>query len=69
MTAEGIEEPSQQAHLSTLACESGQGFLYSRPISDINVEKLLAELAGPPRQALLPVAQMSAIGDAPAVVT
>jgi diguanylate cyclase (GGDEF)-like protein/PAS domain S-box-containing protein len=64
VTAEGIEEPSQRAHLSNLACESGQGYLYSRPISDVNVEQMLAALAGPPPQALAPVAQAPAVDGA-----
>ncbi len=63
VTAEGIEEPSQGAQLTNLACESGQGFLYSRPISDINVEQLLTELAGPPRKPLVPIAPMPALGE------
>jgi EAL domain-containing protein (putative c-di-GMP-specific phosphodiesterase class I) len=63
VTAEGIEEPSQGTQLTDLACESGQGFLYSRPISDSNVEQLLAELAGPPRQPLVPIAPMPALGE------
>ena len=58
VTAEGIEESSQGAHLTDLACESGQGFLYSRPISDINVEQLLTELAGPPQKPFVPIASM-----------
>jgi diguanylate cyclase (GGDEF)-like protein/PAS domain S-box-containing protein len=63
VTAEGIEETSQGDQLTNLACESGQGFLYSRPISDINVEQLLTELAGPPRKPLVPIAPMPALGE------
>jgi EAL domain-containing protein (putative c-di-GMP-specific phosphodiesterase class I) len=63
VTAEGIEEPSQRAQLTNLACESGQGFLYSHPISVVNVDELLTELAGPPQQPLLPVATLPAIAD------
>jgi EAL domain-containing protein (putative c-di-GMP-specific phosphodiesterase class I) len=63
VTAEGIEESSQRAQLTSLACETGQGFLYSRPISDVNVELLLAKLAGPPQQPLVPIAPLPAIGD------
>ncbi|MDQ1603014.1 MAG: hypothetical protein QOE01_859, partial [Actinomycetota bacterium] len=29
--AEGIEEPSQQAHLVSLGCHYGQGYLLGRP--------------------------------------
>jgi diguanylate cyclase (GGDEF)-like protein/PAS domain S-box-containing protein len=61
VTAEGIEEHSQGAQLMNLSCESGQGFLYSRPISDINVEQLLTELAGPPRMPLVPIVPMPAL--------
>jgi diguanylate cyclase (GGDEF)-like protein/PAS domain S-box-containing protein len=63
VTAEGIEEPSQRAHLTTLACESGQGFLYSHPISEVNVDQLLTELAGPPQQPLLPISTLPATAD------
>jgi diguanylate cyclase (GGDEF)-like protein/PAS domain S-box-containing protein len=63
VTAEGIEESSQGAQLMNLTCESGQGFLYSRPISDINVEQLLTELAGPPRKPLVPIVPMPALGE------
>jgi diguanylate cyclase (GGDEF)-like protein/PAS domain S-box-containing protein len=64
VTAEGIEEPSQCAQLTNLACESGQGFLYSRPIAGINVEQLLTDLAGPPPKVLVPIAPMPAFGEA-----
>jgi diguanylate cyclase (GGDEF)-like protein/PAS domain S-box-containing protein len=63
VTAEGIEEASQQAQLTNLACESGQGFLYSRPISDANVEQLLTKLAGPPQVPLMPVSTTPVIAD------
>jgi diguanylate cyclase (GGDEF)-like protein/PAS domain S-box-containing protein len=48
VTAEGIEESAQSSQLTQLACESGQGFLYSRPISELKVEELLDKLTGPP---------------------
>jgi predicted signal transduction protein with EAL and GGDEF domain len=60
VTAEGIEEPSQQSQLAGLACESGQGFLYSKPMSDLNIEQLLIELDGPPALPLGPVAPTAA---------
>jgi diguanylate cyclase (GGDEF)-like protein len=63
VTAEGIEEPSQTAQLTSLACETGQGFLYSRPISEINVEQLLSELAGPPRKPLTPIAPIPVLAE------
>lgn len=56
VTAEGIEEPSQQSQLAGLACESGQGFLYSKPMSELSIEQLLVELDGPPPLPLGPVA-------------
>jgi EAL domain-containing protein (putative c-di-GMP-specific phosphodiesterase class I) len=61
VTAEGIEEHAQGAHLANLACESGQGFLYSKPISEINVEQLLTELSGPPRKPLVPVTPLAVL--------
>lgn len=33
VVAEGIEVDSQQAHLTTLGCDIGQGFLFSRPMA------------------------------------
>jgi diguanylate cyclase (GGDEF)-like protein len=32
VTAEGIETPSQQAQLRLLGCDSGQGYLFGRPV-------------------------------------
>src|SRR5207237_1014591 len=32
VTAEGIETPEQAADLRAVACELGQGYLYSRPV-------------------------------------
>ena len=43
VTAEGIETPLQLARLRTLGCESGQGYLFSKPLS---VERVDAMLAG-----------------------
>jgi EAL domain-containing protein (putative c-di-GMP-specific phosphodiesterase class I) len=45
VTAEGIEEPTQQAQLATLTCELGQGFYYSRPMPELHVDELLSELS------------------------
>ena len=69
VTAEGIEELSQGDQLTSLACESGQGFLYSRPICETNVEQMLAELAGPPRMPLVPVAPVPVLTEGLAVYT
>jgi EAL domain-containing protein (putative c-di-GMP-specific phosphodiesterase class I) len=32
ITAEGIETPGQQAQLRLLGCDSGQGYLFGRPV-------------------------------------
>jgi diguanylate cyclase (GGDEF)-like protein len=62
VTAEGIEEPSQQLQLTSLACESGQGFLYSKPMPECNAEQLLINLDGPPAQ---PLGHVAPTGAAP----
>ena len=43
--AEGVEEPSQLAHLRALGCERVQGYLFSRPVPLADFERLLAEQA------------------------
>ncbi|MDB5524058.1 MAG: hypothetical protein JWM58_1821 [Rhizobium sp.] len=43
--AEGIETPEQEAFLRVLGCKSGQGYLYSRPISGGEMSDLLAREA------------------------
>jgi len=40
--AEGIETPQQLAHLRSLGCEFGQGFLFSKPLDAGKVEALIA---------------------------
>jgi len=40
--AEGIETPGQRAYLEQFGCEFGQGYLYSRPVDHVMLEKLLA---------------------------
>jgi PAS domain S-box-containing protein len=40
--AEGIETPGQRAYLEQFGCEFGQGYLYSRPVDHVALEKLLA---------------------------
>jgi EAL domain-containing protein (putative c-di-GMP-specific phosphodiesterase class I) len=52
VTAEGIENVSQHSQLHAIACESGQGFLYSHPLPEDCVPALLdlqcrANLAAP----------------------
>jgi diguanylate cyclase (GGDEF)-like protein/PAS domain S-box-containing protein len=39
--AEGIESDAQLAHLRAMGCELGQGNLFSRPVSDADIERLL----------------------------
>jgi diguanylate cyclase (GGDEF)-like protein/PAS domain S-box-containing protein len=41
--AEGIEEPAQRAALRKLKCEYGQGYLFSRPVPAIELERLLRQ--------------------------
>jgi EAL domain-containing protein (putative c-di-GMP-specific phosphodiesterase class I) len=47
--AEGIEDHRQLQRLRSLGCEYGQGFLFSRPVSEPQMRQLLAEWtpAGP----------------------
>jgi EAL domain-containing protein (putative c-di-GMP-specific phosphodiesterase class I) len=42
VTAEGIETPVQEAHLRSLGCERGQGYLFARPQSAQNMSAMLA---------------------------
>jgi EAL domain-containing protein (putative c-di-GMP-specific phosphodiesterase class I) len=41
VTAEGIEKLTQQSILSEIACENGQGYLYSHPVPKATIEELL----------------------------
>jgi EAL domain-containing protein (putative c-di-GMP-specific phosphodiesterase class I) len=41
VTAEGIETPSQRAHLREMGCDLGQGFLFARPVSPAVLEHML----------------------------
>jgi diguanylate cyclase (GGDEF)-like protein/PAS domain S-box-containing protein len=41
ITAEGIETPTQQAHLTRLGCERGQGYLFSKPVPNTECDELL----------------------------
>jgi PAS domain S-box-containing protein len=47
--AEGIETPGQMAYLEQFGCEFGQGYLYSRPVDHVMIEKLLASAPAPLR--------------------
>jgi EAL domain-containing protein (putative c-di-GMP-specific phosphodiesterase class I) len=41
ITAEGIETPTQLAHLTDLGCERGQGYLFSKPVPNSECDELL----------------------------
>ena len=41
--AEGIEQAEQAAHLASLGCQDGQGFLFSRPLNPEAMTELLAK--------------------------
>jgi EAL domain-containing protein (putative c-di-GMP-specific phosphodiesterase class I) len=41
--AEGIETDEQYQQLKMLGCEYGQGFLFSRPVNNDDVQHLLAQ--------------------------
>ena len=43
--AEGIESIHQLHQLRVLGCEYGQGYLFSRPVPDFEIEKILADKA------------------------
>jgi len=43
ITAEGIEKTKQFSMLQRLGCDSAQGYLFSKPVSPIQISKLLAE--------------------------
>ena len=47
IVAEGIETVAQQNMLKDLGCELGQGFLYSRPLSAVELQRLLQPLRSP----------------------
>jgi len=45
VTSEGIETPEQLAHLQALGCDSGQGYLYARPLTAAAAHAFLASAA------------------------
>ena len=45
ITAEGIESDDMRAYLDDLGCADGQGWLYGRPASKEDLEKLLPQIA------------------------
>jgi EAL domain-containing protein (putative c-di-GMP-specific phosphodiesterase class I) len=46
--AEGIEETHQSSLLQREQCDSGQGFLYSKPLGVDALEQFLADTVSPP---------------------
>jgi diguanylate cyclase (GGDEF)-like protein/PAS domain S-box-containing protein len=46
--AEGVETSEQQAHLSALACEYGQGYHFSKPMDSGSAEAMLADFGTRP---------------------
>jgi EAL domain-containing protein (putative c-di-GMP-specific phosphodiesterase class I) len=48
VVAEGIETQKHFAQIKALRCESGQGFLFSKPLSTTLMEKLILEQAAHP---------------------
>lgn len=48
VVAEGIETKKQLAQLKALRCESGQGFLFAKPMTSQDVEKLMSGVLQPP---------------------
>jgi diguanylate cyclase (GGDEF)-like protein len=51
VTAEGIETPLQEAHLRSLGCERGQGFLFARPQTPETISPLLTDPPETPSRA------------------
>ena len=54
--AEGVETEQQHAFLKHVGCEEGQGYLYSRPIEAVELERLMRDghAPGMPRLKLVP---------------
>ncbi|MEA2177224.1 MAG: hypothetical protein QOG77_521, partial [Solirubrobacteraceae bacterium] len=51
--AEGIEEPSQLDHLQRGVCDSGQGYLFARPLTPQAVTDYIARTGATRQKALL----------------
>lgn len=47
VVAEGVEQAEQLEILAGLSCESGQGFLFSKPLNEQDLDVLLHERLGP----------------------
>ena len=48
ITAEGIEEPAQRQHLTSLQVDYGQGYLFSRPMPQRDIAKYLRHYTATP---------------------
>jgi diguanylate cyclase (GGDEF)-like protein/PAS domain S-box-containing protein len=59
VVAEGIEHDAQERFLTTLGCDTGQGYLFSRPMTGDDAEVYARERSG-----LTPVHPITAIRDA-----
>ena len=46
VVAEGVETDTQLAHLRDLGCDGAQGFLFSRPVPEDEVDELLDVAVG-----------------------
>jgi predicted signal transduction protein with EAL and GGDEF domain len=59
VVAEGVETKEQLALLRRLGCENGQGYYFSRPSSEADAERIIAETCArpkpPPKQEAVPV--------------
>ncbi|HEV2861764.1 MAG TPA: EAL domain-containing protein [Pyrinomonadaceae bacterium] len=51
VVAEGVETKEQLALLRRLGCENGQGYYFSRPSSEADAEKIIAETCARPKPA------------------
>jgi diguanylate cyclase (GGDEF)-like protein/PAS domain S-box-containing protein len=47
VVAEGVEKPEQIAFLQALDCDSGQGYLFSRPLDPVDAEAWITSVAPP----------------------
>ena len=41
VVAEGVERPVQAGHLRRAGCDAGQGFLFGRPVTAEEIEKIM----------------------------
>ena len=52
--AEGIETESQREHLRDLGCEFGQGYLFSKPLSESDLAEKLSKSCSEGQDGILP---------------